>query len=108
MKKTAEDKLEYERKYAEKGCKYIAGVDEVGRGPLCGPVVCCAVIMPLNDIIEGVDDSKKLSEKKREGLYEKILQTAKYVKVSYVSEQEIDQINILQATKMGMESHSFK
>ena len=62
------DKLEYERKYMEKGCKYIAGIDEVGRGPLAGPVVCACVIMPLDDIIDGVDDSKKLSEKKREKL----------------------------------------
>lgn len=62
------DKLEYERRLKEDGCKYICGVDEVGRGPLAGPVVCAAVIMPLDDIIEGVDDSKKLSVKKREAL----------------------------------------
>ena len=65
-----ENKLEYEKKYLDSGMKYIAGVDEVGRGPLAGPVVCAAVIMPLDDesIIEGVDDSKKLSAKKRETL----------------------------------------
>ena len=62
------DKLFYERKYTENGCKYIAGVDEVGRGPLAGPVVCCAVVMPLDDLIAGVDDSKKVPEKKREKL----------------------------------------
>ena len=60
------DNLEYERKYLSLGKKYIAGVDEVGRGPLAGPVVCCAVIMPLDDLIEGVTDSKKIPEKKRE------------------------------------------
>ena len=60
------DKLIYERKHQESGKKYIAGVDEVGRGPLAGPVVCASVIMPLDDIIEGIDDSKKISEKKRQ------------------------------------------
>ena len=60
-------KLQYENKCMQKGYKLIAGCDEVGRGPLAGPVVCCAVIMPLgeDDIIEGIDDSKKVSEKKR-------------------------------------------
>ena len=57
------DKLVYERKWQQSGLTFIAGVDEVGRGPLAGPVVCASVIMPLNDIIEGIDDSKKLSEK---------------------------------------------
>ena len=106
MAKTKEkkDMLVYERELLNKGYKLISGTDEVGRGPLAGPVCVASVIMPLDDghIIEGIDDSKKLSEKKREELYEKILQTAKYVKVSYVSEQEIDQINILQATKKAM------
>ena len=64
------DKLEYERKHLESGKRLIAGVDEVGRGPLAGPVVCASVIMPLDDIIEGIDDSKKLSEKKRNALYD--------------------------------------
>ena len=62
------DNLQYERKHLSNGKKYIAGVDEVGRGPLAGPVVCASVIMPLDDIIEGVTDSKKLTEKKREKL----------------------------------------
>ena len=65
------DKLKYERELNEKGFKLVCGVDEVGRGPLAGPVVCAAVIMPLDDVIEGVDDSKKLSPKKREYLAEK-------------------------------------
>ena len=60
------DNLEYERKWQKSGATFIAGVDEVGRGPLAGPVVCCAVIMPLDDIIEEITDSKKLSERKRD------------------------------------------
>ena len=64
------DKLELEKQLKEKGYRYVAGVDEVGRGPLAGPVVCCAIIMP-EEIIEGVDDSKKLSEKKREKVLKK-------------------------------------
>lgn len=96
------DKLEYERKYLSKGYKYIAGVDEVGRGPLAGPVVCCAVIMPLDDIIEGIDDSKKLSEKKRQSLAEIIKQKAIAYHIEEISQQEIDQINILNAVKKCM------
>ena len=67
--------LEYEKQCLEKGQKYIAGVDEVGRGPLAGPVVVASVIMPLaeEDIIQGVNDSKKVSEKNREILYQKII-----------------------------------
>ena len=67
------DKLSYEKEYLAKGYKYICGIDEVGRGPLAGPVVTCAVIMDLNKIVEGVDDSKKLSAKKREKLYDEII-----------------------------------
>ena len=98
------DMFAYEKEFMAKGYKLISGTDEVGRGPLAGPVCVASVIMPLDEehIIEGINDSKKLSEKKREELYEKILQTAKYVKVSYVSEKEIDDINILQATKKAM------
>ncbi len=96
------DKLKYEREYLEKGFKYIAGVDEVGRGPLAGPVVCCAVIMPLDDIIEGVDDSKKLSEKKRESLAEIIKQKAISYCIYEICEKEIDQINIFEAVKKCM------
>ena len=98
------DKLQYERLLLEKGYKYIAGVDEVGRGPLAGPVVCAAVIMPLGEgeIIDGVDDSKKLSEKKRVKLAEEIKQKAICYAIYEVSEREIDEINILQATRKGM------
>ena len=96
------DNLEYERKYIEKGAKFIAGVDEVGRGPLAGPVVCAAVIMPLDDIIEGVTDSKKLSAKRREELAAIIREKAIACSVFEVSEKEIDEINILQAVKKCM------
>ncbi len=98
------DKLLYERKFLSEGKKYVAGVDEVGRGPLAGPVVCCAVIMPLkdNDLIEGVDDSKKLSESKREKLAALIREKAIAVSVAEVSPEEIDEINILNAVKKCM------
>jgi ribonuclease HII len=96
------DKLIYERKYYQNGCNAVAGVDEVGRGPLAGPVVCCAVIMPINDIIDGVDDSKKLSEKKRQMLAEVIKQKAIAYCIKEISQEEIDKINILQAVKKCM------
>jgi ribonuclease HII len=100
----ADEKLQYERALQAQGCRYIAGVDEVGRGPLAGPVVCAAVIMPLDDesIIVGVDDSKKLSAKKRETLAEEIKKRALAYTIVEVSEKEIDEINILEATKLGM------
>ena len=96
------DKLVYERKHLSDGKRYIAGVDEVGRGPLAGPVVCASVIMPLDDIIDGVDDSKKLSEKKREKLFEIIKEKAICYHIEEISEQEIDEINILNAVKKCM------
>lgn len=104
MTEKEEKKLAYEREYLEKGYSFIAGVDEVGRGPLAGPVVCAAVIMPLKeeDIIEGVDDSKKLSAKKREKLSEEILKKAIAVSICRVEPKEIDEINILEATKKCM------
>ena len=106
MKKVwnAEEKLQYERALLQRGCKYIAGVDEVGRGPLAGPVVCAAVIMPLDEenLVIGVDDSKKLSEKKREMLAEQIKQRALCYTIIEIDEKTIDEINILEATKLGM------
>ena len=106
MKKVwnAEEKLQYERALLQRGCKYIAGVDEVGRGPLAGPVVCAAVIMPLDEesLVIGVDDSKKLSEKKREMLAEQIKQRALCYTIIEIDEKMIDEINILEATKLGM------
>ena len=96
------DNLEYERKYLNSGAKFIAGVDEVGRGPLAGPVVCAAVIMPMDDIVDGVTDSKKLSAKKREELSKIIREKALACSIFEVSEREIDEINILQAVKKCM------
>ena len=106
MKKiwNAEEKLQFERALQAKGYRYIVGVDEVGRGPLAGPVVCAAVVMPLEDaeLIVGVDDSKKLSAKKREQLAEEIKKKAIAYTMVEMSEKIIDEINILEATKLGM------
>ena len=96
------DKLLYERQLKSQGYKYICGVDEVGRGPLAGPVVCAAVIMPLDDIIDGVDDSKKLSAKKREKLSALIQEKAVAYNICRIEPEIIDQINILEATKLCM------
>lgn len=98
------DKLFFEKQELEKGYKLIAGVDEVGRGPLAGPVCVACVMMSLDDIIEGVDDSKKLSEKKREMLFEKIKEKAICYSIQMVDEQTIDKINILEATKLAMKN----
>jgi len=98
------DKLTYEKKYLNMGYKHVAGVDEVGRGPLAGPVVCCACIMPMDDIIDGIDDSKKLSEKKRETLAEKIKEKAISYCIYEIWQEEIDEINILEAVKKCMTS----
>ena len=94
--------LDYERKFNK---KIIAGIDEAGRGPLAGPVVCACVVMPLEreKIIEGINDSKKLSAKKREYLYEKILENAISFSIVEIDEKVIDEINILNATKKGMQ-----
>ncbi len=97
-------KLEFENKHLENGCRYIAGVDEVGRGPLAGPVVCASVIMDLSNIIEGIDDSKKVSEKKRELLFDKIINSAISYSICEISPEEIDEINILNATKKCMKN----
>lgn len=102
MQNDVMDKLFYEHKNLEKGYKLIAGVDEVGRGPLAGPVVCCAVIMPLDDVIEGVDDSKKLSPKKRQLLSEEIIKKAIALNIYEIEAEEIDRINILQAVRKCM------
>ena len=84
------------------GYKYIAGVDEVGRGPLAGPVVTAAVVLPEDFDVLGIDDSKKLSEKKREELFDIIMEKAVAVGIGEASEKTIDEINILQATKQAM------
>ena len=98
------DMLTYEKEEMRSGAKLIAGIDEAGRGPLAGPVVVALVVLPLDDevIIEGINDSKKLSEKKREELYEKITDTALYYSIQIIDEKVIDEVNILQATIMGM------
>ncbi len=92
---------EFEKKY-EEDYEYICGIDEVGRGPLAGPVVACAVILPKGCRIIGVDDSKKLSAAKREALYDEILDKAVAVGIGYVGPERIDEINILQATYEAM------
>lgn len=84
------------------GIEYICGIDEAGRGPLAGPVVVAAAIMPKDSMIEGVNDSKKVSEKKRELLYEKITEEAIAWGVGIIDQKEIDRINILNATKEGL------
>lgn len=93
---------EFERKCYEKGFKLIAGVDEVGRGPLAGPVVAAAVILGEGLLIPGVNDSKKLSEEKREYLYEEIKSKALCCSVGIVDEKIIDEINILNAACLAM------
>ncbi len=97
-----EKKKEIENSLYEKGYKFIGGADEVGRGPLAGPVVCAAVILPKDCDIEGIDDSKKLSPKKREELYDKIIDKALAYDIQFVFEDVIDEINILEATKLCM------
>ena len=98
-----EEKKKYENELYSKGYKLIGGVDEVGRGPLAGPVVCAAVILPADCSILGIDDSKKLTEKKRNELFDLIKQHAIAYNVEFVSEKEIDELNILNATKKCME-----
>ena len=92
----------YEHQLWQEGKKIVAGCDEVGRGPLAGPVVACAVVLEENVVIEGLDDSKKLSEKKRKQLYDKIQTHAKAIGVAFITPQEIDEINIYQASKKAM------
>lgn len=88
----------YEKEHVE----YICGIDEAGRGPLAGPVVVASVIMKPDSFIEGVNDSKKVSEKKREKLYEQIIEEAVSYSVGIIDQNEIDEINILNATKKGL------
>ena len=106
MKEKEEQRLkilkQYEDNLHKKGIEYICGIDEAGRGPLAGPVVVAAVIMPKDSFIEGVNDSKKVSEKKREKLYEQITSEAISWSVGIIDQKEIDDINILNATKKGL------
>ena len=96
------DWLEYENKAYELGFDVICGVDEAGRGPLAGPVYAAAVILPRGYIVDGVNDSKKLSEKKRDLLFDKIVDECVCYSVGTASVEEIDKINILQATFLAM------
>lgn len=106
MKEKEETRLlqlkEKENELRKKGFEFICGIDEAGRGPLAGPVVIASVIMPANSMIEGVNDSKKISEKKREKLYDQIIAEAISYGVAIIGQDEIDEINILNATKKGL------
>lgn len=93
---------ELENNLYSKGMNYICGIDEAGRGPLAGPVVVASVIMPKGSMIEGINDSKKISESRREKLYEKIIEEAISYGVGIIDQKEIDEINILNATKKGL------
>ncbi len=97
-----EELMQYENMLREKGYKYICGVDEVGRGPLAGPVTCCAVIMDLDNLIVGVNDSKKVSKKKREKLFDEIKDRAVAYSICSYTPEQIDEMNILNATKACM------
>ena len=94
--------LSYERQYYDEGAKLIAGVDEAGRGPLAGPLVIAAVVMPQEFFISGLNDSKQISASKRDKLYDEILQKALSVSVNIVSISNIDELNIYRATQQGM------
>ena len=102
MKKDDVDLLKYEKKLYRDGIELIAGVDEVGRGPLVGPVVAAAVILPKKYKLEGLTDSKKLSEKKRDLFYDIIMKDAISVGVGVISAKKIDEVNIYQASKLAM------
>ena len=106
MKEKEEQRLhilkEQENELRKSGFKTICGIDEAGRGPLAGPVVVASVIMPDNSMIEGINDSKKISEKKREKLYDQILEEAISYGVGIIGHDEIDEINILNATKKAL------
>ena len=93
---------EYEKQAVSEGYEIVCGVDEAGRGPLCGPVCAAAVILPLDCEIEGINDSKKLSEKKRDILFDIIKEKAVAYSVCMVDAKTIDEINILQATFLAM------
>lgn len=96
------DLLKYEKELYSKGIKLIAGTDEVGRGPLVGPVVAAAVILPENYFLEGLDDSKKLTEKKRDKFFDIIMKDAIGVGIGVVDAKTIDEINILEASRLAM------
>lgn len=96
------DLYKYEKELWDKGINYIAGIDEVGRGPLIGPVVTACVVLPKDFVLEGLTDSKKLTEKKREEYYDYIMEHALSVSVGMMDEKVIDEVNIYEATKLAM------
>lgn len=102
MKSNINDLYQYEQELINRDIKYIAGIDEVGRGPLVGPVVAACVVLPLNFTLEGLTDSKKLSEKKRDLYYYIIKENALGIGIGIVNRDIIDEINIYQATKQAM------
>ena len=93
---------EYEEKLINDGVKLIGGIDEVGRGPLVGPVVAACVILPLNYELPGLNDSKKLTEKRREEFYKILMQDAISIGIGIIDEKIIDEVNIYEATKLAM------
>ena len=93
---------EFEKAKYDEGYTAVCGVDEAGRGPLCGPVVAAAVILPIGIVIDGLDDSKKLTEKKREKLYDQIIENAIAYGIAEASPEEIDELNILNASQLAM------
>ena len=94
--------FDYENKHYDEGYAFVCGCDEAGRGPLCGPVVAAAVILPRDVEIEGLNDSKKLSEKKREKLFPIIMEKARRYAIAEASPEEIDELNILNASMLAM------
>ena len=96
--------LEYtlEHELQSMGYRHVCGVDEAGRGPLCGPVVAAACILPIDCVIEGLNDSKKLTEKKREQLFDVIMEKAVSCSIAHATVEEIDSLNILEATLLAM------
>lgn len=97
-----EDLYKYEKELYKNGCKLIGGVDEVGRGPLIGSVVASCVVLPKDFYLEGLTDSKKLSEKKRDAFYKIIKEKAIAIGIGVVDEKKIDEVNIYEATKIAM------
>lgn len=102
MNNKIEDNYKYEKELMKNGIKLIGGVDEVGRGPLVGPVVAACVILPDKFELDGLTDSKKLSEKKREIFYDKIIKQALSIGIGIIDEKKIDEVNIYEATKLAM------
>ena len=96
------DNYKYEKELRENGIKFIAGVDEVGRGPLVGPVVAACVVLPEEFNLDGLTDSKKLSEKKRDFYFEEVKRQALGYGIGIIDEKKIDEVNIYEATKLAM------